>query len=283
MKKKKLKVIKARCAGFCFGVKRAVGVAEKFLTQRKTAYSLGPIIHNPSVVSELSKKGLEVISDIKKARRSYILIRSHGIAPRLMKEAKALSIGMIDATCPFVKRSHRIVTMLKKEGYKIIIVGERSHPEIRALTEVAGRSCKVIAKESDLKKLKLSTKKIAAVAQTTLSRDNFLKITSSMLDMDCFEFRIFDTICSDVVKRQTEAKQLAKRVELILVVGGKISANTRHLANICKDAGAKTHHIETERELKPSWFKSGDSIGVISGASTPENIVDRVVSKLKSM
>lgn len=283
MKKKRLKVIKAGCAGFCFGVKRAVGIAEKFLRHNKRAYSIGPIIHNPSVVGDLSKKGLKVISDIKKAKNSYIIIRSHGISPRLIEKARRLSIGMLDATCPFVKRSHGIVNLLKREGYHIIIVGERSHPEIKALTEVAGSHCDVIAGKEGLKRIGCGKKKIAAVAQTTLSRDKFLRITSDILSMNCFEYRIFDTICNDVVKRQTEAKHLADEVEVLLVVGGRISANTRHLAQICRGAGARTHHIETERELKPSWFKTNDSVGVISGASTPEDIVDRVVLKLKSM
>ena len=283
MKKKQLKVRKARYAGFCFGVKRAVGIAEKFLRQKETAYSIGPIIHNPSVVAELSRKGLKVIADIKKAKNSYLVIRSHGISPRLTEKARKLSISMIDATCPFVKRSHSIATLLKKQGYKIIIAGEKSHPEIKALAEVAGPHCKVIANEADLKSAVSGTKKIAAVAQTTLSRDKFLKITSSMLGTNYFEYRIFDTICNDVVKRQTEAKGLAKKVDIILVVGGEMSANTRHLAQICKDAGAKTYHIETERELNPSWFKGKDRVGVVSGASTPEDIVDRVVLKLKSL
>jgi len=280
-KKKQLKIKRARHTGFCFGVKRAVGIAEDFLNSNKRAYSVGPIIHNPAVVEALSGRGLTVIDNIKRAKGANIVIRSHGISPHLRKRAVALSIGMIDATCPFVDRSHKIVIQLKRESYHIIIVGEADHPEIKALSEVAGKRATVVTTSSGLKRLTLKNKKVAVVAQTTLWRDDFLNIASSILKKGGYEVRIFDTICNDVVQRQAEAKELAGRVDAVLVVGGKISANTRHLAKICRDGRAKTYHVETEKEIRPSWFKGLDSVGVISGASTPDEIVDRVVSKLK--
>lgn len=281
MKRKQLEIKKAKHTGFCFGVKRAVGIAEDFLKKKRKAYSIGPIIHNPVVVEELSEKGLKVIDDIKKAKGSNIVIRSHGISPYLRKRALRLSVSMVDATCPFVKRSHNIVTMLKRENYQIIIIGEKDHPEVEALSEVAGKIAQVVMNKSDLKRLRLKNKKVAVVAQTTLSRDYFLKVAGSIFSMDCFEYRIFDTICNDVAQRQAEAKQLARNVDTVMVVGGKMSANTKHLAKICRDVGTKTYHIETEKELKASWLKDANSVGVISGASTPEKIVDRIVSKLK--
>jgi len=277
------KIVKARHTGFCFGVKRAVGSAEKFLKKHKRAYSLGPIIHNPSVVEDLSSRGLEVISDIKRAKDSCLIIRSHGISPRLKEEANNLSIDMLDATCPFVKRSHTIVTKLKKENYKIVIIGEKNHPEVKALLEVAGPGALVATRESDLNRLSLKNNKIAIVAQTTLLRDRFFRIVESILQLNCLEYRIFDTICNDVVQRQTEAKRLAKRVDLVFVVGGKISANTRHLAQICRQQGAKTYHIETAKELRPSLIKPQSLVGVVSGASTPADIVENVVIKLKKI
>jgi 4-hydroxy-3-methylbut-2-enyl diphosphate reductase len=276
-----IKTKKASHSGFCFGVKRAISIAEDCLENKKPLYSLGPIIHNPIVVKGLDKKGLKVISDIDKAKDSYILIRSHGISPSLRKKAMEFSLGLVDATCPFVKRSQDIVTSLKKEGYKIIIVGEKNHPEIRALSDIGGSDCIVIKKDSDLKGFNLKNKRAAILAQTTLSRENFLNLACSLLGSGCFEYRIFDTICNDVVKRQTEAKVLARMSDVVLVVGGKISANTRHLAEICRAQGAKTYCIETEKEIRPAWFKSAAQIAVVSGASTPEEIVDSVISKLK--
>jgi len=283
LREKKLKIIKARHTGFCFGVKRAVGSAEKFLVKHKRAYSLGPIIHNPSVVKDLSGKGLEVISDIKKAKGSSLIIRSHGMSPRLKVKAKELSVDMLDATCPFVKRSRAIVTKLKRESYKIIIVGEKNHPEVKALLEVAGGRALVVTGEADLARSSLRDNKIAVVAQTTLSRDMFFRIVESILQLDCLEYRVFNTICNDVVQRQTEAKTLAKKVDMVFVVGGKISANTRHLAQICKDQGTKTYHIETAKELRPAWLKAQSLVGIVSGASTPADIVEKVVKKLKKI
>lgn len=283
MGKGRLRVVRARHTGFCFGVKRAVAIAEDFLKKGKSVYSIGPIIHNPLVVKELSSRGLKVISNIDKAKGGHIVIRSHGISPKLKKKAQELSIGMVDATCPFVMRSHRIVTLLKKEGYEIIIVGEKNHPEVKALSEVAAPACRIVAKDSDLKKIRLNNKKVAIVAQTTLSRERFLAVASSILKFGCLECRIFDTICNDVLQRQTEARQLAKSVSVVVVIGGRISANTRHLAEICKNTRTKTYHIETEKELKPSWFNNKSSVGVISGASTPAQIVERVVSRLKKI
>jgi len=280
--KKQLKVVKAKHAGFCFGVKRAISIAEDVLGKKQRASSIGSIIHNPAVVSDLSKKGLRVISDLKDAKGSWVVIRSHGISPRLRDKAKSLNIKMVDATCPFVKRSHDIVTSLKKEGYYVIIVGERDHPEVKALAEVAAGACSILTKDQDIRKLRLRHSKIGVIAQTTLSRDKFLKIASSALSMNRFEYRIFDTICNDVVQRQTEAKKLVKRVDVVIVVGGKTSANTKHLANICQDASARTHHIESDTEIKKVWFKNKFSVGVVSGASTPAEIVDRVVARLKS-
>lgn len=283
MRKRLLNIKRARHTGFCFGVKRAIGIAEDFLKKNRIAYSIGPIIHNPVVVKELSAKGLKVIGDIKKAKGANIVIRSHGISPYLRRRALELSVGMVDATCPFVKRSHNIVTLLKREGYQIIIIGEKDHPEIKALSEVAGEKARAVMNKSDLKRLRLKNKKVAVVAQTTLSRDDFLNIAGSIFSMDCFEYRIFDTICNDVVQRQAEAKQLAKNIDMVLVIGGKMSANTKHLAKICRDIGTKTYHIETEKELKPLWFKDSNSVGVISGASTPEKTVDRVISRLREL
>jgi (E)-4-hydroxy-3-methyl-but-2-enyl pyrophosphate reductase len=281
LKEIKPRIIKAHNIGFCFGVKRAVRAAEDFLLKNERAYSIGPIIHNPYMVEELSSKGLKVISDIKQAKGKCLVIRSHGMPPALREKAQEFCSEIIDATCPFVDCSHKIVTKLRKEGYRIAIVGEREHPEIQALVEMAGADCIVIAKESDIRHLRKNVKKLAVVAQTTLSRDKFIGISRALLKTDYFECRIFDTICNDVFQRQKEAKSIAKRAEIVFVVGGKNSANTRHLAQICRRSGACTYHIETAGELRPEWIKGDRSIGIVSGASTPGNIVEDVFKKIK--
>jgi len=282
LQKRQLRIVKAQHTGFCFGVKRAIKIAEDILKKNKKSCSIGSIIHNPAVVKDLSKRGLRVISDIKDAKGSCLVIRSHGISPRIRQEAKRLSIRMVDATCPFVKRSHDIVTSLKAEGYFIVIAGENNHPEVKALAEAAKGSCVIAAKILDLKKPEIKRrKKIAVVAQTTLSHAEFFKIVSSVLQENSHEYRVFDTICNDVTQRQSEAGLLAKKVDVILVVGGKNSANTKRLCRICKEAGARTYHIEDDREIKHIWFRGKRSVGIVSGASTPQEIVERVVKRLK--
>jgi (E)-4-hydroxy-3-methyl-but-2-enyl pyrophosphate reductase len=275
------RIIKARHTGFCFGVKRAIAVAKGLLRKNKKACSLGPIIHNPFVVESLSEKGLKVISDIKEARGACMVIRSHGIPPALMKKAQEYCAEIFDATCPFVSRSHKIVSRLRKEGYLIAIAGKRRHPEVQALIERAGPGTLVITDKSDIKRIAPGKVKLALIAQTTISRDIFAEIAEALLRLDYPEYRIFDTICSDVAGRQKEAKALAARAGVVCVVGGKNSSNTRYLAEICKNAGALTYHIESADELRSEWFKKAVSIGIVSGASTPGDMVEQVVKKIK--
>lgn len=283
MKRKRIRIIKASHTGFCFGVKRAISSAERFLKRHERAYSLGPIIHNPYVVEKLSRRGLKVISDIRRAKGSWLVIRSHGIPPVLRKRADRLCAGILDATCPFVKRSHEIVARLKRQGYKILIIGERGHPEVKALFEAAGNDAQVAARDSDINRTALKKNKVAIVAQTTLSRDRFIRLVNTILRLNCLECRVFNTICNDMVERQTEAEELAKKADAIFVVGGRISANTRYLAKICKKECARTYHIETADELKPSWLNGISAAGVVSGASTPEDIVKSVAERLKKI
>ena len=283
MKNKTPKIIKARHIGFCFGVKRAIAAAEGLLDKNKKTCSLGPIIHNPFVVKELHKKGLKVISDVRHAKGSYMIIRSHGIPPALKKKAQKYCAGLLDATCPFVGRSHKIVSKLRKEGYLIAIAGKSQHPEVKALIEMAGPGTVVINKKSDIKKIKHKKTKLALIAQTTISRDDFMETARALLSLNYPECRVFDTICNDVVGRQKEAKALSKKSDIICVVGGKNSANTKHLADICRKNGAMTYHVESSDELQSRWFKSARSVGIVSGASTPGDIVEKTAAKIKKI
>ena len=279
-----IKIRKAQPCGFCFGVRRAINMAEDALKTKAKIYSLGPIIHNPLVVKELSGKGIKVISDVRRARGGKILIRSHGIEPSIREKIKKNKIGIIDATCPFVERSHRIVNKLKKEGFYIIIVGEKNHPEVAALAEAAGKDKSVVIDGSQIRRLSLKNKRVALLAQSTLTKSLFEGIVLSVQNKNASELRILDTLCSDVTKRQSEAVRLCKSVNLMLVIGGRISANTKRLAEICRGQGVKTYHLESEKDLKKSWFKNGcKATGIISGSSTPSWVVDRVMTSVKKM
>lgn len=274
---------KANPVGFCWGVRRAINIAEDALKNKTKIYSFGPIIHNPLVVKELSSKGLEVIKDTDQALDGRILIRSHGIRPSVRKRIKANKIGIVDATCPFVKRSHRIVNNLKREGFYIIIAGEANHPEVAALAEAAGKNKRIVINSKQIKRLNLKNKEVALLAQSTLTKSLFEEIAQSLRDKNPAKLKVFDTICSDVAKRQYEAARLSKTVDLMLVIGGKVSANTKRLAELCKKEGVKTYHIETEKEIKNEWFKGAKSVGTISGSSTPNWIVDSVIARIKQI
>lgn len=276
-----IKIKKANPSGFCFGVRRAINIAEDALKGRTKIYSLGPVIHNTIVVDRLSREGLKVISRVEDAHGGKLLIRSHGIKPSVREKIKAENIGIIDATCPFVERSHRIVDRLKKEGFYIIIAGDANHPEVAALAEAAGKNKKIVSDSRQIQRLHIKNKKVGLLAQSTLTKSLFKKITKNVRGEKPDELRIFDTICRDVTKRQYEAARLSRLVDLMLVVGGRISANTKRLAELCRKEGVKTYHIETEQQIKNGWFKNAESVGIIGGSSTPGWIVDGVIDYIR--
>jgi 4-hydroxy-3-methylbut-2-enyl diphosphate reductase len=262
----------AMCAGFCFGVKRAINIAEdalKGLKAKDNLYSLGPIIHNPQVVERLYKKGLRVINGLDTIKGGTVIISSHGAPLEALKKIRKKKIKLIDATCPFVKYAQNIIKSLKQEGYRIIIVGDSVHPEVKALKSIAGKD-------------KLS-KKIGIISQTTQNKENYINEIKKILQEDFSEVKVFNTICNDTSKRQSETRSLLKNCDLMIVVGGKNSANTKRLWQICKESGVHSFHVETELELKKKWFKGRNCVGITSGASTPDSTVKRMVEKMKKL
>jgi len=269
-----LRIKVARCAGFCFGVKRAINIAEGALRGLKDGdriYSLGAIIHNPQVVDGLSRKGLEVISDLGKIKRGRVIISSHGAPVETLEEIRKRKIRLIDATCPFVKYAQNIVSGLKKDGYRIVIVGDSAHPEIKALKSLTLPS-----------PINGRGKKIGIISQTTQNKENYIKEIEKILEEDFSEVKIFNTICSDTSKRQSATRSLIKDCDIMIVIGGKNSANTRRLWQICKESGVESFHIETELELEKKWFKGKKCVGITSGASTPDSMVRKIIAKIES-
>ncbi len=277
-----MEVILAKYSGFCFGVKRAVDLVEKALREKRNQiYSIGPFIHNPQVIARLSRQGLKLVRSLKDIKRGCLVIRSHGVHPSLIKEAREKKLGLIDVTCPYVIKAQNISQFLKREGYKVVIVGEEEHPEVQALKGFAEDKALVVNSEDKMPELNLSHAKIGVIAQTTQSRNRYLKILSQLLIKNRFrEIRIFDTICADTIKRQNSALQLARRVEVMFVLGGRGSANTKRLAEICRNTGTPTYHIEESKEVKSSSYNNKRKIGIASGASTPDWIIDKVKKRL---
>jgi len=278
-----MKIAVAKYSGFCFGVKRAVRLTKECLKKRgkKGTCSIGPLIHNKYVVSDLSKEGLEVKKSLGGIKKSYCIIPSHGIDASRLKKRKG--VIFVDTTCPFVFKAQELVKKLAGSGYKIFILGDKDHPEVKGLVGISsGRATVVSGRKTVKKVLNNSMKKAAFLSQTTQSPHNFCETASGLIRAGFYELRIFNTICRDVVKRQIEAQSLAKDADLMLVIGGKNSANTKRLAQITQNF-AKTYHIESEEEIKKNWFKNIRKVGIITGASTPGEFIEKVKNQIKKI
>lgn len=279
---KKIKVKSAKIAGYCYGVERALKLTEKALeNQPRPIYTLGPLIHNPQVVEQLKKRGVQPLDDFSKVRSGTVIIRSHGIDPKVVNQLRSRGAAIVDATCPFVKKAQRRAAELVRDGYSLLVVGEREHPEIAGILAHAGGDVLVVEKNEDLKDLKRK-KKIGVVVQTTQPIEHLVEVVSDILKV-ASEVKIFNTICGATSKRQKAARELSQSVDLMIVVGGKNSANTTRLAQICQSMNPRTHHIETADEVEPQWFADALSVGVTAGASTPALILKRVVDKIESL
>lgn len=268
-------------SGFCFGVKRAIRLAFQATLNEKSKpiYSLGPIIHNPQAVEELRRKGVKVIESLKDIREGTLIIRSHGIHPLLLTEAKEAGLRIVDATCPLVKKAQDLAKTLDKEGCSmVIIIGEKDHYEVKALLGFAGNKALVIQSLEEAKQVK-KTKKLGILSQTTQSVNSFKEIVGE-LSSKAEEIRLFNTICEATRQRQKATLDLSRRVDIMLVLGGYESANTGRLAQISQETGTETHHLETAEEINLSWFEGKERVGITAGASTPDWIIKEVIEKL---
>jgi len=269
-------------AGFCFGVQRATKLAfETAASCRGRVFTLGPLIHNPQVVRKLKDAGVEVINSLKKVKEGTLIVRSHGLHPRILTEAKSKGLTIVDATCPFVKKAQSYAALLKKEGYQIVFVGDRKHPEVQGIEGHSGGNILVVVNPEDVKKLHLKVK-VGVIAQTTQTLKNFIRIVDELLE-SVNELKIFNTICGATIVRQKATLDLARQADLMLIVGGRNSANTTRLAKICEDTVTPSHLLETAEEIKPAWLKDKKEVGVSAGASTPDWIIAEVVEELKRL
>jgi (E)-4-hydroxy-3-methyl-but-2-enyl pyrophosphate reductase len=278
-----MKVIVAENCGFCPGVKNAISMAEQVLTQKKNVYSLGSIIHNSDVVQRLAKKGLKTVNGVEQIRSGTVIIRSHGAAPRQIAELKEKGVNIVDATCILVKRVQQIAKELEKDGYRVVVVGDENHPEVQAVVGSA-RGVVVLADESDLHKLPANSK-LGIVCQTTQSQDHFSSMLGAIGQHGFSELKVINTLCREAIKRQESAVQLCKRVDIMFVLGGLESANTRRLAELCRKYNNQTFHLQNWSEFDKNMFFDKrwplpHVAGVTAGASTPEWIIAEFVENL---
>ncbi|MBP2633958.1 MAG: 4-hydroxy-3-methylbut-2-enyl diphosphate reductase [Firmicutes bacterium] len=276
-----MEVILAQHHGFCYGVKRAVKMAQDSIKEEGTSYTLGPIIHNPQMVERLANEGVGMVNSLSEADGGTIIIRSHGVGPETYAEAKQAEFHIIDATCPHVKKAQLAAHQLSEDGYQVIIIGEKCHPEVKSIFEWSGKQAIIIETEEEAENLAFISR-LGIVAQTTFSGEAFKKIVDVLTDKSN-DIKIERTICNATEQRQAAAIKLANDVDIMLVIGGKNSANTTRLAELCAKTGAVTHHIETVQELKNEWFIGFNKVGITAGASTPDWIIEEVYDKVKNM
>jgi len=278
-----MKVLVAEKCGFCHGVRNAISVAEKTLAEQRgkgAVYSLGPIIHNKDEVERLAKTGLRTVEGIDEIDSGTVIIRSHGAAPAQMARLREKGLTIVDATCILVKKVQSIAEELEKDGYQVVIVGEENHPEVQAVMGCA-KDVVVIADESDLAKLP-GNARLGIVSQTTQGPENFGDMLGAIGRGSFSELRVINTLCQEAIKRQESAVHLCKKVDVMFVLGGLESANTRRLAELCKKHNSETFHLQNWKELDNLMVFGKDMAGVTAGASTPDWIIDEFVKNLEA-
>ena len=274
-----MKVLVAEKCGFCHGVRNAISVAEKILAAEDDVYSLGPIIHNKDAVDRLAKSGLKTVGDVCDIPSGTVLIRSHGAAPAQIAGLKEKGLNIVDATCVLVKRVQHIAAELESDGYKVVVIGDENHPEVQAVVGCA-RDVVVIADESDLHKLPRNAK-LGVVCQTTQNPEFVGRMLGAIGRGSFTELKVINTLCKESIKRQESAAQLCKQVDIMFVLGGLESSNTRRLAELCKGVNSQTFHLQNWAELDESVLLGKRMAGVTAGASTPDWIIDEFVRNLE--
>jgi (E)-4-hydroxy-3-methyl-but-2-enyl pyrophosphate reductase len=272
-----IEVIKTKTSGFCFGVRRAVNAVLKERGRRAgPIYTLGPLLHNPQVVEEMRAQDILPVSEIASIKNGIVAFRSHGILKQEEEYIRKQGLNAIDTVCPFVKRVRECAMLLRKEGYRVVIVGDPDHPEVKSVLSYLDNDGIVLQNSSSIE-----ANKIGVVSQTTQDQVTYVSIVQALVGK-ADELRAFNTICDSTRMRKDEAVALADSVDVMLVVGGRNSANTTKLFHLVEKAQRNSYHVETEEELKPEWFTGAGKVGIVGGASTPDSIIEKVAKRVKN-
>ena len=273
-----MQILKAKTQGFCFGVELTYKAALAETAQADNVHTMGNIVHNPVIVAELEKKGLKNVETLDQIDEGTLFVRAHGLPPKTLEEAQAKGLKVVDATCPMVTRTQKLARKLTEEGRTVVILGDPNHPEVKG---IAGHApgCLILNEwpedETQIRRLR----RIAVVSQSTLNGAKFRELVGKIAAIN-YETRVYNTICPDTQGRQLSALELAKEVDTLIVIGGRKSANTRHLAEIAENEGATAHLVENAAELERSWFGGVERVGVATGASTPGFLADEIIQQL---
>ena len=276
-------VILAKSAGFCFGVQRAMDTVYAE-ADKKNVYTYGPIIHNTEVVNELESKGVKAVNDISEIpepEKSTVIIRSHGVSKAVYESIKNSGAKIVDATCPFVLKIHKIVKDASAEGDQIVIIGNEKHPEVEGIMGWSETPVHVVDTVEKAEKLKLDkSKNVRVVSQTTFNYKKFQDLVE-IISKKSYDVSVLNTICGATRERQTEARSIAEEVDAMIVIGDKHSSNTQKLFEICKGACKDTYYIQTLDDLDLNQLGSVETVGITAGASTPNNIIEEVQNNVR--
>jgi len=272
-----MKIELAENYGFCFGVKRAIKIAE----ENQNASTYGPLIHNGKEIGRLKKDFKVGLTENFKTFKpgDTAIVRTHGIQKQELEELKKTGVNVVDATCPYVTKPQEIAQQMSEAGYCVIIFGDEEHPEIKGVKSYATHGAFIVNNVFDLMNLKLQDK-IALIAQTTRKVEEYMELANYLIPK-CKEVRIFNTICNATFENQDAVRELSKKADVMIIIGGKNSSNTKQLASISHDFCADSHHIEDEKDLDFSWFQNKKLCGISAGASTPDWIIQNVIDSIK--
>ncbi len=282
------RILIARSAGFCFGVKRAISLANETVegggspsSGGRSIFSLGPLIHNPQTVEELERRGVHVVQSVDQVPCGKVIVRSHGITRTEHESLLEKGVSIIDATCPFVNKAQEHARFLSREGYAVIVVGDPNHPEVKSIVSYIEPGVPTLTSLEEVRNA-TGVRKAGIVAQTTQSFENLMLFVTTAL-RKFPEVRVYNTICNATILRQKESTAVAGKADVMIVLGGYNSANTRRLAEICREINPRTYHVETADELPADPIAGAACIGVTAGASTPQWIIDGLVEKIREM
>ncbi len=276
-----MEIKKANVLGFCFGVRRATKIVTREVDSGRKLFTLGDIVHNPDVVETLAKKGATPVRSLDEVKNKRVAITAHGVGEDIYRDIQKRDLDLVDTTCPIVRRAQEVVQEMTERGYQVVLYGEEDHPEVKGILGWTGGEGRAILDVGE--ELKILKEKICLISQTTKGQRAFVHFAGKFLEKylgEADSVHIVDTTCPETGKRYKAATNLAKWADLLIVVGGRNSANTKKLASVCRQTGVKTYHIENNQELKGSWFKGIKRVGVTAGASTPDSAIQKVVDNL---
>jgi len=274
-----MKILRAVHLGMCFGVRDAIELAIEHADAGPLTI-LGDLVHNPTVLRRLEAKGIAIAQDAADVRTPTLMVTAHGTSERTLARTRAMGFSVVEATCPLVTVAHRAVTTLAREGYHVVIIGQRNHVEVRGLTGDLDRF-DVVLDDDDVLALE-EHPRIGVAAQTTQALENVRRLVDLIRRrFPRSEVRFIDTVCKPTKQRQSAAVEMARQADVVIVVGGRSSNNTRELVKTCVRYCDRVHHVQTDADVRPEWFEAAHIVGLTAGTSTPDAVIDRVEARIR--